>query len=96
MGFFLLNVFVTGTLVGWSLLSYSAISHASGDLARAVFVHNPLPAFPPLVRGAVLTVALFLAYDFAYWLDHYIKHKVPFLWEFHRVHHTAEVLSPLT
>ncbi|MGZ3297614.1 MAG: sterol desaturase family protein, partial [Asticcacaulis sp.] len=96
MGFFLLNVFVTGTLVGWSLLSYSAISHASGDFARAVFGRSPFPVPPPLMRGAMLTVALFLAYDFAYWADHYIKHKVPFLWEFHRVHHTAEVLSPLT
>src|SRR6185503_15877369 len=27
---------------------------------------------------------------------HYLSHRVPFIWEFHRVHHTAEVLSPIT
>jgi sterol desaturase/sphingolipid hydroxylase (fatty acid hydroxylase superfamily) len=43
-----------------------------------------------------MTVALFLAYELGYWVDHYLKHKIPALWEFHRVHHTAEHLSPLT
>jgi sterol desaturase/sphingolipid hydroxylase (fatty acid hydroxylase superfamily) len=39
---------------------------------------------------------LFLAYELGYWLNHYLSHRVPFLWEFHRVHHTATVLTPLT
>jgi sterol desaturase/sphingolipid hydroxylase (fatty acid hydroxylase superfamily) len=43
-----------------------------------------------------LTVILFLAYELAYWVDHYLSHAAPFLWEFHRVHHTAETLTPLT
>lgn len=46
--------------------------------------------------GTVWAVALFLAYEFAYWLDHYLSHNIAFLWEFHKVHHSAEVLSPLT
>jgi sterol desaturase/sphingolipid hydroxylase (fatty acid hydroxylase superfamily) len=45
---------------------------------------------------ATLTVAAFLAYEFGYWLDHYLSHRIPFLWEFHKVHHQAEVLTPLT
>ncbi len=39
---------------------------------------------------------LFLAYEFGYWLDHWLKHRIPMLWELHKVHHTAEVLTPLT
>ena len=39
---------------------------------------------------------LFLAYELGYWFNHWLSHKVPFLWEFHKVHHTAEVLTPLT
>jgi len=31
-----------------------------------------------------------------YWIDHFLSHKVPFLWEFHKVHHSATVLTPLT
>ena len=42
------------------------------------------------------TVVLFLAYEIGYWVDHYLKHRVPFLWEFHKLHHTADVLTPLT
>ncbi|MGA7773932.1 MAG: sterol desaturase family protein [Pseudolabrys sp.] len=39
---------------------------------------------------------LFLAYELGYWFNHWLSHKVPLLWEFHKVHHNAEVLTPLT
>ncbi len=96
IGLFLMNISVTGTLIGWALLSAGGISHAVINGLTAAFGHTPLPALPGAVRTAILTVVLFLAYDFGYWLDHCIKHKVPVLWEFHRTHHTAEVLTPLT
>ncbi len=96
IGLFLMNIFVTGSLIGWALVSAEGISHAVTGGLTAAFGHSPLPVLPDLARKAILTVMLFLAYDFAYWLDHCIKHKVPFLWEFHRTHHTAEVLTPLT
>lgn len=95
-GLALMNIFVTGTLIGWALISASGISQAISGGLTGLFGHSPLPAAPEGVRVIVLTVVLFLAYDFAYWIDHYLKHKVPALWEFHRVHHTAEVLTPLT
>jgi sterol desaturase/sphingolipid hydroxylase (fatty acid hydroxylase superfamily) len=37
-----------------------------------------------------------LAYELACWTNHYASHHVPLLCEFHKVHHTAEVLTPLT
>ena len=38
----------------------------------------------------------FLLLDFCrYWL-HYAGHRVPFLWQFHRVHHSAEYLDSTT
>lgn len=43
-----------------------------------------------------LTLALFVAIDFAFFLAHWLQHKIPLLWRFHRVHHSAEVLNPLT
>jgi len=45
---------------------------------------------------AITTLVLYIAYEFAYWLDHYLSHKIPFLWEFHKVHHSAKVLTPFT
>lgn len=44
----------------------------------------------------ILTLIIMLAWDFAATLAHYLKHKVPMLWEFHKVHHSAEVMTPIT
>lgn len=42
------------------------------------------------------TLALFIFSDFTrYWL-HRLLHEVSFLWEFHKVHHSAKVLTPFT
>jgi len=43
-----------------------------------------------------LTVGFVVAYDFAYWWAHWLMHEVPVLWEFHKTHHSAEVLNPFT
>ena len=44
----------------------------------------------------IVTFAMFMAYEIAYWTDHYLSHKIPFLWEFHKVHHSATALTPFT
>jgi sterol desaturase/sphingolipid hydroxylase (fatty acid hydroxylase superfamily) len=44
----------------------------------------------------VYTVVFFLAYDFGRFAAHCLMHDVPFLWQFHKVHHSAEVLTPVT
>lgn len=43
-----------------------------------------------------LTLVMVLAWDFGATYAHYLKHKVPLLWEFHKVHHSAEVMTPIT
>lgn len=52
-----------------------------------------------LDREAVIllyTFSLFLVSDFTRFLLHYLMHKNRFLWRFHAVHHSAEVLTPIT
>ncbi|EWH12121.1 fatty acid hydroxylase [Catenovulum agarivorans DS-2] len=44
----------------------------------------------------VFTLVLFLLDDFSRFLLHWLMHKIPLLWRFHQVHHSAEVLTPLT
>jgi len=44
----------------------------------------------------VYTVVVALAYDFGIFAGHTLLHRVPTLWEFHKVHHSAEVLTPVT
>ena len=45
---------------------------------------------------ALYTLLFFIAYDFGRFLAHSVLHDVPVLWEFHKVHHSAEVLTPMT
>jgi sterol desaturase/sphingolipid hydroxylase (fatty acid hydroxylase superfamily)/predicted lipoprotein len=49
-----------------------------------------------LVVGALFTLTAFVAEDLARFLAHRAMHRVPALWAFHRVHHSAEVLTPFT
>ncbi len=44
---------------------------------------------------AAFTFFAFVAYDFAIFFTHYIQHRVPYLWEFHKVHHAAEAMTPM-
>lgn len=51
---------------------------------------------PSLWTPILFTVLTTLAFDFGTFYSHYLHHKIPFLWQFHKVHHTAEVLTPIT
>lgn len=44
----------------------------------------------------VYTLVFFLAYDFGRYLAHFVQHRFDILWHFHKVHHSAEVLTPFT
>jgi sterol desaturase/sphingolipid hydroxylase (fatty acid hydroxylase superfamily) len=94
--FLVLNVFAFGVMFGWTLISTQYVSGAVAGALTRTFGVPPTLAMHEGGSRVLVTVFLFLAYELAYWFDHYLSHRVAFLWEFHKVHHTAEVLSPLT
>ncbi|MBI3704865.1 MAG: sterol desaturase family protein [Rhizobiales bacterium] len=96
IGYLLFNVFVFGVVFGWALLSYQSVSNGIIASLVALFGQPSPSALPPYVGRAIITLMLFLAYELGYWFNHWLSHKVPLLWEFHKVHHTAQVLTPLT
>lgn len=96
LGYILLNLFITSNLLGWAILSGVTVRNTTTAVLTGLFGAPPAPVLPGWLSGTLFTVALFLAYDFAYWLHHYVMHRVSWLWQFHRVHHTAEVLTPMT
>jgi sterol desaturase/sphingolipid hydroxylase (fatty acid hydroxylase superfamily) len=96
LGFWLLNTMATGMMIGWAALSFPAVANWTGAVLVACLGPQPAPWLAPPAVVAIQTLAMFVAYELAYWLDHYLSHEIPFLWEFHRVHHTAETLSPFT
>ena len=59
----------------------------------------PLGVFsdtPYWLSALLFTTCFFLLDDFARFALHFALHKVPLLWEFHKFHHSAETLTPLT
>ena len=64
--------------------------------ALTAFV-TPANAADPGV-GAIITIALLLVLllDLGDYFAHWTLHRVPFLWELHKVHHSASFLSPVT
>lgn len=42
------------------------------------------------------SLVLFIIEDFSRFFVHWLYHRIPFLWKFHSVHHSATVLTPLT
>jgi len=94
--YYVVNTFAIGSLIGWGLVSGATVSELVVRGLRAAF-GMPAPAHAPdWMLRAGLTFAAFIGYEFGYYVDHSLKHRIPFLWAFHKTHHSAAVLTPLT
>ncbi|ELA09166.1 sterol desaturase [Moraxella macacae 0408225] len=78
-------------------LLFSAKSVASLTLKTLTFLHAPFVTNMPIWAVSVIyTLLIFIAGEFSrYWLHRWL-HTVGFLWHFHKVHHSATQLNPLT
>ncbi|GAB6039614.1 sterol desaturase family protein [Endothiovibrio diazotrophicus] len=93
--YFLVNWLIKGLLIAPLLLSAQSV--ALWTLEQLNTIAEP-PFLPWRYRHIVLayTVALFVAGDLSrYWLHRWMHHN-RWLWAFHKVHHSAEALNPLT
>ena len=93
---FIFNTRVVGLAIGWLLISGNFVSQWTYTFLTSAFGAQPASSWPYWLIMMVGSVVVFLAYEFGYWIDHFLAHKVPILWEFHKVHHQAEALSPAT
>ncbi len=57
------------------------------------YIENPLPKTYTVI---IYTLTLTLIGDLVSYLIHLAMHKIPFLWEFHKIHHSATTMNPLT
>lgn len=94
--YFIVNRIAFPILFAPMVLSTAAASGWTGELLTLVRG----PADPGLSSGiwasVLMTLLVVLAMDAGVFAAHYLQHKVPLLWEFHKVHHSAEVLTPIT
>jgi sterol desaturase/sphingolipid hydroxylase (fatty acid hydroxylase superfamily) len=96
LGFLFLNTVLAGALLGWGVVSGATVFNIVRHALISIMGERAPSQLDPGLCQIIATVVLFVAYDFAYWVDHYVSHRIGWLWEFHKVHHTAEVLTPLT
>jgi sterol desaturase/sphingolipid hydroxylase (fatty acid hydroxylase superfamily) len=84
-----------GAILGWAVVSTSWISDGVAMLLTRGLGPAPHWRASDWLLNTVRTVALFLAYELGFFVDHWLKHRIPALWELHKAHHSAEVLTPL-
>ena len=96
-----LALFVLNTLLH-SFVFVVPLQTLSTTLASRVWhgLHASLgPLSQPLEGPALwagVTVGLFVVADLAFFVSHVLLHRIPWLWELHKVHHSAPVLTPLS
>ena len=93
--FYIVNGILFPLIFGPLLLSSTWVAgQVSAQLSEAF---GALPAREAGIGAKVAyTVLFFVLYDFGRYLGHYIQHRSDVLWQFHKVHHSAEVLTPIS
>lgn len=91
-------LFNEGLLFAVPAVIVSAVFLSRDVIATWLGMSATGPAGEPSSGFAIVAFAIYmmLLWDFAATYAHYLKHRVPILWEFHKIHHCAEVLTPLT
>ncbi|MEM9757069.1 MAG: sterol desaturase family protein, partial [Pseudomonadota bacterium] len=87
--FLLLGIGTSSVALGYYVVS------GGQSLVDVVHQGNPATLGGWVVAFVFMFVAIALL-DFVAWALHYLQHRVPLLWQFHKVHHSAEVMHPIS
>lgn len=76
---------------------FTKLGFAAGiyGLLKLVFI-PPSLSLSWNLKIFLFSVVLFIADDFSRFVMHWLQHRISWLWYFHRWHHSAEVMTPLT
>jgi len=96
MKFFLANAVLYYGLITQFLIGSDVLSSGFYNLLTGNFGVPETAYLSTGVSLAVYTLLSVLALDFGVFLMHYLHHRIPVLWQFHKVHHSAEQLNPMT
>ncbi len=76
--------------------SHLALAIGVGGWLQGTFGDSPSPDWARWQVACVFTLVFFVAEDASRCFLHFAMHRVPLLWRLHRLHHSAETLTPLT
>ncbi len=91
-----INKLIKSALFPLIVISMAPVAIGVSSALEYVFGYFEPIALSAVTIIAVFTVLLFIFDDFTRFYLHYLLHKIPALWEFHKVHHSALVLTPFT
>lgn len=94
--YYLVNAVIYPLIAGPALFTGASLGRVLDWAASPAIGAPGSLAAPGLLLRIIYTLLFFVAYDFGRFVAHSLQHDVPWLWQFHKVHHSAEVLTPLT
>ena len=95
-GLFALNNFLKVAMFAPVLGGQVAVSLVVTKFLHFNIAESHLFVWPPIAITVTFTIVAFLFDDFTRFGVHWLMHRVPILWHFHRLHHTATTLTPFT
>lgn len=81
------------TIFAWAAVNWQYLRDVTVSALAFLGVSGTVNDGTAIGLGIALTATLFVVDDFLRWYTHYLFHRIPELWEFHKVHHSAEVLN---
>ena len=95
-GLFALNNLLKVAMFAPVLGGQVAVSLVVTKFLHFNIAESHLFVWPPIAITVAFTIVAFLFDDFMRFVVHWLMHRVPILWHFHRLHHTATTLTPFT
>lgn len=95
-GFFVVRALLSALVVAPLLVSSTVVAVKVVLLLSKLAGPPPEWTLGPLATTALYTGLLFIAADASRYALHRAMHDFDFLWRFHQVHHSAEVMTPVT
>lgn len=91
-----INKLIKAILITPVVITMVPIALGTSNLLEVIFGTLTPLSWPVTYITICFTLLLFLMDDLTRFLLHLALHKIPFLWDFHKVHHSAKVLTPFT
>ncbi|MDZ7741852.1 MAG: sterol desaturase family protein [Bacteroidota bacterium] len=92
-GFYMFFNFFLFSLIGFNAIS-NVFVEAFNDFLRSTFgITNWVAVYVDKMPGWSQLLVLFVLRDFLHWNIHRLLHRSPFLWEYHKVHHSVKQMG---
>lgn len=92
----IINKFLRALLIAPVVITMVPVALGTTEVLQALCgQRQPITANAAVIMFC-FTLMLFILDDLTRFLLHMALHKIPVLWQFHKVHHSAQVLTPFT